>query len=73
MKMREPESYAEHVLIQAAHTCFEVNIVIIHDTQEELTSMYNDSYSTTVTLGNLENYHFVRAKPIIGAPNTAYV
>ena len=71
--MREPESYAEHVLIRATHLCFEVNIVIIHDTQEECTTFNNDSYFITVTLGNLENYHFVRAKPVIEVSNNTVV
>ena len=67
--MRKYDTYAEHLLIYATHVCLEINIVIIHDIREECTTMVNESYMTTVTLGNLENYHFV---PIIDQ-RTAFV
>jgi hypothetical protein len=69
--MRLPSSYAEHVVIQAAHLRFQINFFIVHDLREQCTAITNDSYTHTVNLGNFENYHFVRAKPLI--TNTAYV
>jgi hypothetical protein len=69
--MRRSTSYAEYMVIHAAHICLEINIVVIHDIQEETTVFTNETYRTTVSLGNFENMHFVRAKPLI--TNTTYV
>ena len=60
--MRHSTSYAEHIIINATHLCYEINIVIIYDVNDYVTNLSNDTYQTTVTLGNLENIHFVRAK-----------
>lgn len=67
--MRCSSTYAEYLLIHAAHMCFEINIIVIHYIQEEITTLQNDTYLTTVTLGNLENHHFVRAKHIARRSN----